>query len=408
MSCSVHWLQECVNFTVNTNPGLFWVSLIPDLVCSKIFSYYSIFSYDCNAIYCIFLVKEKRDMNFVQSLLNCHSNSGTLTNGNISYQLKDSQDTMESWPILPLLSENYDVSSIHIHKTFNTVFLTRSFVSLLPPPSSPVHVSTLTRFTVLCVLYTRLKAKWYSQAQERGADIAGTASREGTSSSLSALWGFPRGRWLSRTNSFSMESFFLHGGPPFGKALPLYCRWASLGFTAVVLRDLGYMWKPSETPQAWEGGRETSPESFCGWAGTNHMGCDSYRHTLCRETTGCPSPHSRFPVSSLLPPHQMATTLIKDLGAWDDMVVLSDLLLSIPLCFPSTFFICTLLYTYLSPFLLPVYRTAQLPQITGFSQNLWFRSHTWWQNDFKSRKDILCCLSYEFSRVFTIWGGVGE
>ena len=31
-------------------------------------------------------------------------------------------------------------------------------------------------------------------------------------------------------------------------------------------------------------------------------------------------------------------TLIKDLGAWDDTEVLSDLLLSIPLCFPSTFF----------------------------------------------------------------------
>ena len=126
MSCSVHWLHEHVNFTVNTNSGLFWVSLIPDLLCSKIFWYYSIFSYDCNAIYCIFLAKEKRDVNFVQGLLNCHSNSGTLPNGHISYQLKDSQDTTESWPTSPFLSENNDVSSVHIHKTFNTVFLTWS------------------------------------------------------------------------------------------------------------------------------------------------------------------------------------------------------------------------------------------------------------------------------------------
>lgn len=48
----------------------------------------------------------------------------------------------ESWPTSPVLSENYDVSSIHIHKTFNTVFLMQSLsasylvlcpLSMLPP-----------------------------------------------------------------------------------------------------------------------------------------------------------------------------------------------------------------------------------------------------------------------------------
>jgi len=38
-----------------------------------------------------------------------------------------------------------------------------------------------------------------------------------------------------------MKSFLLHGGPPFGKALPLYHGGASLGFTVVVLRDPGYL-----------------------------------------------------------------------------------------------------------------------------------------------------------------------
>lgn len=60
----------------------------------------------------------------------------------------------ESWPTSPVLSENYDVSSIHIHKTFNTVFLMWSLsasylvlcpVSMLPPT---------TRLTVLCMLHT--------------------------------------------------------------------------------------------------------------------------------------------------------------------------------------------------------------------------------------------------------------
>ena len=72
-------------------------------------------------------------------------------------------------------------------------------------------------------------------------------------------------------------------------------------------------------------------------AGTNHMSRDSYRDTSSRVTTGCPSPPGCFPVCSLLPPHQMVTNF-KDFHSWDDTVVLSDLLLSIPLCFPSTLF----------------------------------------------------------------------
>lgn len=59
-------------------------------------------------------------------------------------------------------------------------------------------------------------------------------------------------------------------------------------------------------------------------------------------------------------------TLNKDFGAWDDTVVLSDLLLPIPV-FPALFKICTLLSTYLSPFLLHVYRVVWLQKITSFS-----------------------------------------
>lgn len=97
------------------------------------------------------------------------------------------------------------------------------------------------------------------------------------------------------------------------------------------------------------------------------MGHGSYRHTSSRETTGSPSPPSccLCPLFSFhIRQHQ---TLNKDFGGWDDTVVLSDLLLSIPV-FPALFKICTLLSTYLSPFLFCVYRVVWLQKIPSFSE----------------------------------------
>lgn len=275
------------------------------------------FFHDCNAIYCIFLAKEKRGVNFMQGLLNCHSNSGTLPNGNTSYQLKDTQDTMDSWPTSPFLSENYNVSSIHIHNAgFNTVFLTWSLsasdlllcpLSVLPPPNKI--------YSPLCALYSFEGKMILAVPGRRCGYCRHSKQRRHLFQPLCSL-GIPKGKiTIKDCNTFSTESFFLHGRPRFGKALPLYRRWGSLGFAAVV-RDLGYMalWNPPGTPPGLGRWKGNLLELFCGWAGTNHMGCDSYRHTSSREATGCPSPPSCFPVSSLLPPHQMATNFNQGFG----------------------------------------------------------------------------------------------
>lgn len=172
---------------------------------------------------------------------------------------------METWPNSPFLSENYDAYSTQIHKTLNTAFLTWSlsvsYLLLRPlsmfPPAQDLQFSVLHSF----------EGKMMPSGPGRRCGYhRHSKQRRHLFQSLCSL-GVPKGKTtIKDCNTFSMESFFPHGGPPCGKALPLYRRWASPGFPAVLLRDLGYMalWKPPGTSQAWEGGRGISSKSFCG------------------------------------------------------------------------------------------------------------------------------------------------
>lgn len=213
MLCFAHGLHKHVNFAVDTVSSLFWVGLISDLLCSKLFQYHSIFFI---WLQCHLLQRQRQKGSKLCAELSekfwdavCPVETSPLC------QLKYNNRDAVRWPASPLLSDKYDSSSIHLHRTFNKVFLRWSFDSLLPsPPPFPANAG----LAFVCTIYIPLKAKWYLKPK-RELQILPTQQAEKHlfqspyAFSFTDFYSSPLPQHLFIFNTFTLSSPYLQGSP---------------------------------------------------------------------------------------------------------------------------------------------------------------------------------------------------
>lgn len=134
-----------------------------------------------------------------------------------SIRSKDSRDTMETWPNSLFLSENYDASSVHIHKTFNTAFLTWSlsisYLLLRPLSVFALHEN----YSPLYALHS-LESKIILAGRGRRCGYCRPSKQRRRLLQHFCPAGVPKGKvTLTDCGVLFTESFFLHGGPPSGE-----------------------------------------------------------------------------------------------------------------------------------------------------------------------------------------------